>query len=342
MRVKQEKIEKFITDILVGLNTPKNEAILVSSHLVKSDMCGHYSHGIRRIVQYMDSIKAGNIKINNRPTIIKKDKNFIKIDANFTFGQIAMDYSCKKIIDSKKDFSILSLINAAHVGRLSEYAEKLSNSGYINIIFCSGGGPNVSLYPTNNRLIGTNPISISMPVSKKKNVVLDFSTSMLAEGKVNLAREIKKKLDIKAIINKKGYFSKNPSDFYDGGSLRAFGSFKGSGLAFMLELLSGILISNNLSYKKNYKDANNCLLICFKKNKLTNPTFFKNFIEFERILKSSKKSKENKNQKIFLPGEIENINHKIAARKGIFYKDSIIKIIKKRIQKEPTLNNITL
>ena len=40
---------------------------------------------------------------------------------------------------------------------------------------------------------------------------------------------------------------------------------KGSGLAFMLELMSGMLISNNLSFKKNYKDANNCLIICFKK-----------------------------------------------------------------------------
>ena len=227
-------------------------------------MCGHYSHGIRRIVQYINSVKAGDIKINNKPTIIKNDNNFIKINANFVFGQVAMDYCCKKIIKTKKDFCVLSVINAAHIGRLSDYAEKLSNSGYINIIFCSGGGPNVSLYPVNKRLIGTNPISISMPISKK-NMVLDFSTSMLAEGKVNLARETKKNLKINAIINKKGNFSKVPSDFYNGGSLRAFGDFKGSGLAFMLELMSGMLISNNLSFKKNYKDANNCLIICFKK-----------------------------------------------------------------------------
>ena len=342
MKIKQEKIKKFISDILVGLKTKKIDANLISSHLVKSDMCGHYSHGIRRIVQYIDSVKAGNIKINNKPTIVKKDNNFIKINANFVFGQVAMDYCCKKIIKTKKDLCVLSIINAAHVGRLSEYAKKLSNSGYINIIFCSGGGPNVSLYPVNKRLIGTNPISISMPINKKKNIVLDFSTSMLAEGKVNLARETKKNLNMKAIINKKGNYSKVPSDFYNGGSLRAFGDFKGSGLAFMLELLSGMLISNNLSFKKNYKDANNCLIICFKKNKLTHPAFLKNLSEFKTILKASKKINKNNNQKIFLPGEIEDINYKIAKKKGIIYKDSIIKIIKKRIQKDPALKKITL
>ena len=62
MKIKQEKIKKFISDILVGLKIKKIDANLISSHLVKSDMCGHYSHGIRRIVQYIDSIKAGNIK----------------------------------------------------------------------------------------------------------------------------------------------------------------------------------------------------------------------------------------------------------------------------------------
>ena len=73
MKIKQEKIKKFISDILVGLKIKKIDANLISSHLVKSDMCGHYSHGIRRIVQYIDSIKAGNIKINNKPTIVKKE-----------------------------------------------------------------------------------------------------------------------------------------------------------------------------------------------------------------------------------------------------------------------------
>ena len=110
----------------------------------------------------------------------------------------------------------------------------------------------------------------------------------------------------------------------------------------MLELLSGMLISNNLSFKKNYKDANNCLIICFKKNKLTNPAFLKNLSEFKNILKSSKKIKKKNNQKIFLPGEIEDINYKVAKKKGIIYKDSILKIIKKRIQTDPALKKITL
>ena len=48
---------------------------------------------------------------------------FIKINANFVFGQeVAMDYCCKKIIKTKKDFCVLSVINAAHIGRLSDYA----------------------------------------------------------------------------------------------------------------------------------------------------------------------------------------------------------------------------
>ena len=106
--------------------------------------------------------------------------------------------------------------------------------------------------------------------------------------------------------------------------------------------MSGMLISNNLSFKKNYKDANNCLIIFFKKNKLKNPAFLKNLSEFKSILKSSKRIKKNNNQKILLPGEIEEINYKVAKKNGIIYQNSIIKIIKKRIQTDPDLKKITL
>ena len=40
---------------------------LISKYLVLSDMCGQFSHGAMRIIQYSDSIINKTIKINSKP-----------------------------------------------------------------------------------------------------------------------------------------------------------------------------------------------------------------------------------------------------------------------------------
>jgi len=84
--------------------------------------------------------------------------------------------------------------------------------------------------------------------------VLDFATSVVAEGKVLVASRGGKKLPTGALVDADGTLSEEPSVLYgpytpDGprdhtkgtGAIRAFGEHKGSGLAFICELLGGAL-----------------------------------------------------------------------------------------------------
>jgi uncharacterized oxidoreductase len=85
-------------------------------------------------------------------------------------------------------------------------------------------------------------------------VILDFATSLVAEGKVQVASFGGKPLPPDALISEDGRRSGDPRVLYGDyqstdlrrpsggtGALRAFGEHKGSGLALMCELLGGAL-----------------------------------------------------------------------------------------------------
>tara|TARA_B100000963_G_scaffold358210_1_gene382294 strand:- start:38404 stop:39450 length:1047 start_codon:yes stop_codon:yes gene_type:complete len=327
MIIKEKKALKFCYLFLKKIGLDNSKSKIISSHLVKSDMSGHFSHGINRLIQYYNAVKKGVIKIKSTPKLISSKNNFIRIDGNFSFGQLSMNYVCKLIIKSKHDITVTSLYNAGHIGRLSDYNEMLAKKNLISLIFCNGGGPNTSIYPSKSRITGTNPFAFGMPIKKKKNLIIDFATSKLAEGKVNLASLNNSKLKNFPIINKKGLYTNNPREFYRGGTLMPFGEIKGSSFLLVNEILGGILISNNNSINKNYIDGNNCLIITIKKNifSYNKKDFLKQFLILENKIKKSKKIKNYNLKKTYLPGDIEKEKFLKSKKNGINYNKALLK-----------------
>ena len=96
--------------------------------------------------------------------------------------------------------------------------------------------------------------AIGVPRKGEEPLILDFATSIVAEGKVLVASQGGKKLPGNALVSPDGSTSGDPRvlygeyapggerDYRKGeGAIRAFGEHKGSGLAFMVELLGGSL-----------------------------------------------------------------------------------------------------
>ena len=325
MIIKQKKITKFTTKFLYSLGLKKKESKLIAELLVRSDMCRHYSHGVNRLIQYYFSVKNKIIKIKSKPASKKNIGNFQLIDGNHAFGQIVMDYACKKILNNHKDIKITAIINAGHIGRLSDYNELLAKKNIISLIFCNGGGPNTSVFPSAERIVGTNPFAFGLPISKDKNFVVDFATSKLAEGKIRIAALEKIKLKNFPIISKSGKATNNPLDLFNGGALIPFGEIKGSSFLLVNEILGGLLISSNNPLNNDYIDGNNCLIISISKKLFNyNRNFIRQFKKLKNKIKNSKKLIKNKNNS-YLPGEIENHNFKISFKKGIKYHEKIIK-----------------
>lgn len=325
--ISHKKMNFFLIAALRKKNVKLSFCKLISKYLVLSDMCGQFSHGAMRIIQYSDSIINKTIKINSKPNF-KLKKNILKVDGKFLFGQIVMDMTCKKLLKKKNEIMLTSVSNMGHFGRLTDYAKQLADKGIISIFFANGGGPNTTVFPSRQRIIGTNPICIGIPIKKNKNFIVDFATSELAEGKMRILQSEKKKWIRDFIVAKTGMFSRNPESFLDGGALMPFGGLKGSGLAFAVELLGGVLFSKNNSSQKNFQnyiDGNNCLIITFKKSivQKKQSVFLKDYNHL--IKKINQKKIKNTKQKIFAPGGSFQENAYLFSKKnGIKYPKLII------------------
>ena len=73
-------------------------------------------------------------------------------------------------------------------------------------------------------------------------VLVDFATTVVAEGKVKVARAKHESLPPGCITDKDGAPSTDPEDFYAGGMLLPFGGHKGYGLALASALMGTLAI----------------------------------------------------------------------------------------------------
>jgi uncharacterized oxidoreductase len=151
--------------------------------------------------------------------------------------------------------SMVALKNAGHIGRVGDWAEMAAEAGLVSVHFVNASGSVlVAPFGGTERRLSTAPFCVGVPRPGEPPIVLDFATSVVAEGKVFVASQGGKKLPENALINLDGTMSTDPRVLYGDyrptgqrragngkGAIRAFGDHKGSGLALMCELLGGSL-----------------------------------------------------------------------------------------------------
>jgi uncharacterized oxidoreductase len=139
---------------------------------------------------------------------------------------------------------IIALGNAHHVGRIGAWAEQAADAGLISIHLVNVVARNVvAPFGGADARFGTNPVCIGVPLPGRPAVILDFATSMIAQGKTRVAHNKGEPVAPGCLIDDQGRDTQDPrySVIPPWGALLTFGAHKGYGLAVMCELLGGAL-----------------------------------------------------------------------------------------------------
>jgi uncharacterized oxidoreductase len=139
---------------------------------------------------------------------------------------------------------IVALGNAHHIGRIGAWAEQAAAAGLISIHLVNVVARNVvAPFGGGDARFGTNPVCIGVPLPGREPVILDFATSMIAQGKTRVAHNKGEPVPPGCLIDDQGRDTTNPrySVIPPWGALLTFGAHKGYGLAVMCELLGGAL-----------------------------------------------------------------------------------------------------
>ena len=252
-----DTLRPYVADIFKAAGCDPAEARRIAFHLVSANLAGHDSHGVIRVPRYVQWLAEGKVRAGQQPTVVLESATHAVLDGNQGFGQtigpIAVDLGIEKA--RAAGMAIITLRNSGHIGRIGDWAERAAEAGLVSIHFVNVGlGEIVAPFGGTERRFGTNPMCIGVPQPGGPPLLLDFATSIVAEGKVLVASNGGKPIPEDALVTADGRMSGDPADFYgpiEGthvrdpgngtGALRAFGDHKGSAIAFMCEILAGCL-----------------------------------------------------------------------------------------------------
>lgn len=262
--VAASKLTGLVTAIMHGAGCGEGEAATIARRLVDSNLVGHDSHGVLRVASYLDWIKDGTLRPNTAPTLVFDSETIAIVDGNRSFGQVTGEFAAKLGIAkaSTKGIAMIGLRNCGHLGRVGDWADMAAAAGQVSLHFLNtSGAQRVAPYGGSDRRLSTNPITIGVPVADAEPVVLDVTTSMVAEGKLMVALNRGERVPKGWIIDKQGAPTTNPKDFYDGGALLTVGAHKGSGLSMVTDLLAGAVSTGKSSDADDPILRNNMLSI---------------------------------------------------------------------------------
>ncbi len=262
--VDAAKLTAFVADIFAALGSSQEEATRIGRCLVNANLTGHDSHGVARVPRYAAWRRDGLIVADQTVQRVVDIPVLAILDGQFGFGQTIAPQAVSLGIEKCRahGLSAIGLRHSGHVGRVGEWAEMAAEQGIVSVHFVNvAGSVLVAPFGGIDRRFSTAPVCIGMPRSAGLPVILDFATSLVAEGKVLVASQGGKPLPADALVSAEGKASNDPRDLYGDydpasgirdhkqgkGALRAFGDHKGSGLALMCELLGGALTGNGAS-----------------------------------------------------------------------------------------------
>jgi len=231
--------------IFQAAGAPAAAAALVADALVEANLAGHDSRGVNRIVEYLGHIRGGRLDPAQQAEIIKETATTLLVDGHWGFGQISARWTMEQLIEKARiqHMAAAGIFNCGHVGLVGTYPEMAAEHGMIGLAFVSGGGskPRVAPFGGTRAAFGTNPLAAAFPVKDGRPIVLDFSTAVVASGKIRVLRDKGESLPDGWILDREGRPSRDPADYYDGGMLLPAAGHKGYALGLLVEVLGGLL-----------------------------------------------------------------------------------------------------
>jgi uncharacterized oxidoreductase len=262
-------LETFAAQLLEAGGASADEASLVAASLVDANLKGYDSHGVMRVPYYVQAIKDGEVVPGEQLMILDEGPSRIVADGNWGFGQVQAARLIKMLTAKAHDAGLAlgTMTHSGHIGRLGEYCEKTAAQGLVSMLMVNSHGGAVRVAPPGGKAprLSTNPLAIGVP-NGEAPLVLDFSTSATAEGKVRVKKIAGQPCPEGWLIDSDGKPTCDANALYVNppGAILPMGgaqAYKGFGLGLMIEILTGALSGGVCAKTVPYPKKGNCVFI---------------------------------------------------------------------------------
>ena len=326
--VTAEKLIEIAKSLLMAAGASQEEAAVVARYNIGANLVGHDSHGIILIPGYIDRIKAGHIVPQAPWVITQETPTTTVVDGNWGFGYAVTDRAMRYTIEKARTQNVAAttIFHQSHIGRLASYPLVAAGEGMIAMITAdSGRSPkHVAPYGGAKARLGTNPVCFAIPSNLDGPLVFDMATSAAAAGKINVATARGDQVPNGWLIDADGKPSNDPRVLKAGGALLPLGGtegYKGTGLAVIVEILSGLLTGLGFGVEPTGRHNDGCFIAVFKVSAFRElETFKQEVTDFANYLKATPPAEGFK--EVFYPGEIEFRKEQDRRKNGVPVEDA--------------------
>ncbi|WP_345021072.1 Ldh family oxidoreductase [Actinomadura keratinilytica] len=318
MTVPASDLVELGTGILTAVGVPRDDAALVADSLVTADMWGHPSHGMLRLGWYVERIRSGAMRPVTEVATVVDGGAVAVLDGRDGVGQVITARAAREAVRRAGEHGVgaVAVRGGNHFGTAAYFTRMMADEGCVAIL-TTNGSPAMAPWGGRAKTVGANPWSIAVP----GGVVLDISNTTVARGKIYAALERGETLPDGWAIGPDGTPATDPRTALDGLVLPMAGH-KGYGIAFMMDVLSGVLTGSSYAtgvagpYVPDRRSGCGHLLIALRVEAfLDRGEFDRRLGDLIGLTKAVPLAPGF--EEIFHPGEIEDRNAAAAARDGV-------------------------
>lgn len=234
-------MKEMVQKIFMNQGLAAQDAQVMADIMVEADLRGVHSHGIARLPIIVERIRKGLINVRPKLQLIRENDAVFVLDADNGLGPVAGVKAMRLAIEKARKFGIAMGVvrRTNNIGICAYYAIMGAQNDQIGIVG-SNAAKSMAPFGGAERVIGTNPIAIAVPAKRYNPIVLDMATSIVAYGKIQLAKKEGKKIPAEWALDEEGKPTTDPEKALRG-SVRPIGGYKGYGLAIIIEILAGVL-----------------------------------------------------------------------------------------------------
>ena len=316
------RVTAFAEAVLSAVGLPAADARLVADSLVRADLWGHQSHGVMRLSWYVARIRAGVVHAVTEPELIVDAGAVAVLDGRDGVGQVIASRAAHEAIRRAKLHGVgaVAVRNSNHFGTAAYFTRLAPPEGCIGLL-TTNASPAMAPWGGRKKTVGNNPWSVAAPAGSRPPMVLDIANTVVARGKVFLARQRGLPIPAGWAINAAGEPTTDPAEAL-AGIILPMGEHKGYSISVALDVLSGVLTGSAFGtgvhgpYQTEHRGGCGHLMIALNIEAFLPPAEFN--ARMERLITELKSVPLAKGfDEVFYPGEIEARNEERYRREGL-------------------------
>ncbi|RTE78711.1 hypothetical protein BHE90_006767 [Fusarium euwallaceae] len=323
IHVAASEARRLVQDILKGNGVPEENAAIVARCLVAADLRGVDTHGMNRIPSYMERIRQGVLNASAQPVVNQVTPAVAQVDGKNGFGFVAAHMGMAAAIESARVFGIgmASIKHSNHFGMSAWIVQQALDADMMSLVF-TNSSPALPAWGGKSKLMGVSPIACGAPgKGPMENFILDMAPSVAARGKIYKAKRRGEKIPSDWALDSEGRPTDDPEAAL-GGVMLPMGGPKGSALSIMMDVFSGVLSGSAFAghvtnpYDPSKPADVGHFLVAIKPDLFMSLDEFRERMQYlyERVVGSEKAAGV---ERIYFPGEIEQLAQKEREEKGI-------------------------